>query len=209
MNTKDAFDWNLFLRKLSQDFLERLEDSEFASLPSEIIDTKWLGYAGATDTEISAVEERLEITLPPSYRSFLAASNGWLNLDNLSGKLLSTQDINWLALRKQEVINDWIAGVEMGGGSTPVPDHEYVVYGDEQDVTSIRNEYLQTALEVGGDLNQGLLLLNPKIVFENGEWEAWFFAHWLPGANRYRSFQELMQERHKTLLAFPKFRSCS
>ena len=27
-----------------------------------------------------------------------------------------------------------------------------------------------------------------------GEWEAWFFANWLPGATRYHSFAELMQQ---------------
>jgi len=205
-NTKDTFDWNVFLRQFSRDLLARLEYSELTNFPSEIINTKWLGYPGATDTEISTVEARLETTLPPSYRNFLAASNGWQKLDIMIDRLLSNQEIDWLASKNQEFIDGWMTGIEIGGDYTPVPDEEYFVYGDEQDSTLIRNEYLQTALEIDGDLNQGLLLLNPQIVSENGEWEAWFFANWLPGAHRYRSFYELMLDLHKRLLELPKLR---
>jgi hypothetical protein len=39
-----------------------------------------------------------------------------------------------------------------------------------------------------------MILLNPSIVFANGEWEAIFFANWLPGNQRYRSFRDLVME---------------
>ncbi len=206
VSTRDTLDWNLYLRQWSRDLLERLEDSEFTSLPSEIIDARWLGYPGATDAEISTVEACLETTLPPSCRSLLKVSNGWRKIDDMIGKLFSIQEVNWLASKNQELMDGWMNGVELGGGSSLVPDEEYFVYGDEQDSASLRNEYLQTALEIGGDANQGLLLLNPQITSENGEWEAWFFANWLPGAERYKSFQELMQDRHRRLLELPKLR---
>ncbi|NMG10908.1 SMI1/KNR4 family protein [Brasilonema sp. UFV-L1] len=73
-------------------------------------------YPGATDTEISALETRLKSTLPPSYRNFLTASNGWCKLDNMIDRLLSTQEVDWLASKDQEGINAWMSGVEMGGG---------------------------------------------------------------------------------------------
>jgi hypothetical protein len=203
----NLFDWSLFLRQWSRDLLERLEDSEFASLPSEVIETKWLGYPEATDAEIADAEARLETVFPPSYRNFLAVSNGWLKLDELIGRLWSTQEIEWLAVRNQELITAWTTGVIIGGGSLFVADEEYFVYGDEQDPALLRNEYLQTALEIGGDLDRGLLLLNPQVTFEDEEWEAWLFANWLPGAHRYRSFRELMQDRHTYLLdSLPKLR---
>ena len=86
-NTGDAgkanlFDWNLFLRQYSQDLLERLEDSEFASLPSEVIETRWLGYPKAAEAEIANAQTRLETIFPPSYRNFLAVTDGWLKLDD-------------------------------------------------------------------------------------------------------------------------------
>jgi hypothetical protein len=39
-----------------------------------------------------------------------------------------------------------------------------------------------------------VLLLNPEVVTPDGEWEAWYYASWRPGASRYRSFAELMIE---------------
>jgi hypothetical protein len=41
-------------------------------------------------------------------------------------------------------------------------------------------------------------LLNPCVVTEDGEWEAWYLAHWLPGAVRYRSFWDLMNDEYTT-----------
>ena len=60
----------------------------------------------------------------------------------------------------------------------------------------MRNEYLRHTLEVSGE-GDGIYLLNPKVITADGEWEAWFFATWLPGARRYRSFWELMQDEYR------------
>jgi len=48
--------------------------------------------------------------------------------------------------------------------------------------------------------DSAIFLLNPEVVDANGEWEAWFFANWYPGAARYRSFWDLMQEELKSLV---------
>ncbi len=47
-----------------------------------------------------------------------------------------------------------------------------------------------TALEISDHEVSGsaVYLLTPQIITPEGEWEAWFFAHWIPGAERYRSF---------------------
>lgn len=200
MREISSFDWNLFLNQWSRDLLEQLEDDEIRSLPPEVIESKWFGYSGATVTEISEAETRLGRTFPPSYRDFLRTTNGWRKLDDFVSQLYSTREIEWLAVKDPELIDGWTTGVMLQGGPIPIPDQEYFVYGDIQDSASLRVEYLQTALEIGGDPSQGLLLLNPQVTFNDGEWEAWFFAHWLPGARRYRSFRELMQERHKSFL---------
>jgi len=41
--------------------------------------------------------------------------------------------------------------------------------------------------------DSAVYLLNPQVISADGEWEAWFFANWLPRAHRYRSFQEMME----------------
>jgi hypothetical protein len=42
------------------------------------------------------------------------------------------------------------------------------------------------------------------VVFADGEWEAWFFANWLPGASRYRSFAEMMEAERQNFLDLQK-----
>ncbi|MEO0840990.1 MAG: SMI1/KNR4 family protein [Cyanobacteria bacterium J06636_27] len=202
--TENPFDWNSFLRVFSRDLLERLEDDEFTNLAPEIISTKWLGYPGLIQDEIISLENSLETVLPNSYRNFLAASNGWKMLDIEDTKLWSKQQVGWLASKNQELINDWTEFTSED--DSDIPDEEYFVYGEEQDSTSLRNEYLQTALEIGNDGDGGVILLNPQIKFEE-EWEAWFFASWLPGAERYKSFQNLIQEKYNYLLECPKLRN--
>ena len=61
-----------------------------------------------------------------------------------------------------------------------------------------RVEYLESALEVSEEGDSAVYLLNPEVVTADGEWEAWFFANWLPGASRYRSFTELMEAEYRT-----------
>ena len=43
----------------------------------EVIASRWLGYPGATEEQIMNLETRLGRKLPPSYRAFLKASNGF------------------------------------------------------------------------------------------------------------------------------------
>jgi hypothetical protein len=187
----NGFDWHDFLSRWSRGLLE--SGDVLADLPPEVIASQWLGYPGATEDQIAQAEARLGTTLPPSYRAFLKASNGWRYAGILVGRLWSTEEIEWFAVRHQE---DWIdPWIEGAGNPPPVPDDEYFVYGESQDSANIREEYLQTALEISAERNGGIYLLNPQVVTPEGEWEAWFFANWLAGADRYRSFQEMMQAR--------------
>ena len=41
--------------------------------------------------------------------------------------------------------------------------------------------------------DQRVLLINPASVDQGGEWEAWDFASWYPGAYRYPSFANLVE----------------
>ena len=79
-------------------------------------------------------------------------------------------------------------------------DEEYGVYGEDQETGSLRLEYLETAFQISERERAGtaVILLNPQVVTEEGEWEAWYLAHWLPGAARYRSFWELMEAEYES-----------
>lgn len=196
-----GFDWAGFLEAWSHDVLTMLRE---ATVPLEaeeqaVLARGTLASPGATDAEIQALELALGCTLPPSYKAFLAVSNGWMQvaMDAEDGTLWSTRDVRWF--RDQDP--DWIDAYTIGYDDLPEPpDEVYFVYDETQDPVHLRRGYLKDCLAVSAAIDSSIYLLNPRVRSEHGEWEAWYFANWLPGANRYRSFQDLMvAERQRVL----------
>ena len=74
-----------------------------------------------------------------------------------------------------------------------VADDEYFAYSSPED---FRPEHLKETLQISAVGDSAVLLLNPQVIDEHGEWEAWFFANWLPGVRRFRSFAELMDSQY-------------
>ena len=186
-------DRSAFLREYNRELIAYEEVVE--ALPRELIQSGWLGYPGATEAELATLEQRLAARLPPSYRNFLKTSNGWRFPSVSIFDLLPAGKVAWFSERNQ----DWVdAYVGPNAGLPPVSDKEYFVYGARQDCVKFRAEYLQTALQISEEGDSAVVLLNPKVVTPEGEWETWFFANWLPGAVRYRSFAEWLASERKT-----------
>jgi hypothetical protein len=173
-----VFDWRTFLTEWSRELLA-LEDLA-AGLPHEVVASGWLGYPGATEDQLAHAEAHLGRVLPSSYRDFLRVSNGWRYTDPFIKRLWSTGEIEWFSVRHQEWIDAYVEayadGVEGESGWHPAQ--------------------LYTA--VG---NAAIYLLNAQAVGADGEWEAWFFADWNPGAVTYPSFKDLMLAERAQLAA--------
>ena len=193
------FNWRNFLDQFSQSLLD--DDIIRAQQSQETLNSKWLGFPAASIQEINNVEARLRVSLPPSYRQFLQTSNGWRNSGAFIDRVWSTTEIAWFKERHQTWIDAYTGPKPI---QPTISDQAYFVYGEEQDPITLRVEYLPTALEISDVGDACIYLLNPKVVTEEGEWEAWFFANWLPGAARYRSFQELMEAEYRDFLALSK-----
>lgn len=202
-----SFNWSEFLTQWSQDILESTQNQSQGSQAQgsqERQEASWLGYAGATEEQILAAEARLGITLPPSYRAFLKASNGWQETTPFIKRLWSVDKITWFAANHPDWLRQWIKryhdnlSINANGASSqsPLSDEDYFIYGDDQDCRHIIVNYLETALEISEVNDAAIYLLNPDVITEDGEWEAWFLADWLPGADRYPSFRELMQAEY-------------
>lgn len=189
-------EWARLLEPWAAAVLERLESADYEPDELEVGDGPFsgLGFPGATESELAAAEARLGCRLPASYREFLACTNGLRQADPcmaaLGGHFWGTDGIEWLRVRDAEVIEIW------NEDTTEVPDEQYFVYGDGQDCTWLRPAYLRNALEISYEGDAGGYLLIPDVVGADGEWEAWFFTSWHPGADRYRSFAEMMLARH-------------
>ena len=190
------FEWRPFLDRWSREALavDPRTPGYSGAVPAA---DGWLGAPGATEAQLQALEARLGVTLPPSYRAFLQVSNGWGRTTPFIDRLWSSEEVDWFAVRNQDWVDVW---TDASAGETlpSIPDAAYLRYGQDQDTTLLREEYLQTALEISDTGDAAIYLLNPQIVTPAGEWEAWFFASWLPGARRYPSFWDLMQDEYRS-----------
>lgn len=199
------FDWESFLKEESKKAIEQYKKDKnkyeeqqsrdyWYRLPDEAIESEWLGFSGASEEEILAAETRLGTAVSPSYRDFLKVTNGWLYCSDFLG-LRSTEEIEWLYVENQGWIDEWIA---MHKSLPLISDEEYFAY-EKNSYQPLRTEYLKTALQISDDEEGDILLLNPQIIVNN-EWEAWTFSCRQPGANRYRSFKEMLQTTGMTIL---------
>jgi hypothetical protein len=139
------------------------------------------------EDEIQATEDRLGLRLPASYRAHLLAAAGLPGNHELT--LLPVRDIDRFARREAEWLAAWMDGYSsVRGPSTPIeplPD-------DPADPATMPAEQLGDTIVVSTTADQRVLLINPSRTDAGGEWEAWDFATWYPGAYRYPSFGRLV-----------------
>lgn len=207
-----TFNWQNFLAQWSHDFITYSRD--LGQLTDDILESGWLGYPGATDEQIAQSEARLNVSLPLSYREFLKVTNGWRQTTPFIYKILPVEKIDWFINKHYVWIHSFVetqmelqqdvchGDYQLNGSpvSLYIPDEEYFRYGEEQDCKQIRHEYLTTTLGISGKGESAVYLLNPNVKTDEGEWEAWFFCDDLPGADRYRSFQEMMVAEYENFL---------
>ncbi|MFB8034415.1 SMI1/KNR4 family protein [Streptomyces sp. NPDC056004] len=192
----DTHPWRDLLRRWSEEWLDPVlhEQERHQPFPDEVRAARRLGSEGATPEELAALEARLGTVLPPSYREFLQTSDGWLDTTTSIRRLLPVRETGWLKDLDPELIDLSTGGQE----PVDIPDEDYFVYGDDQDPCAVRTEYLTDMLKISHTPEAlDVYLLNPHIITPDGEWEAWYLAHWLPGAVRYRSFWDLMNDEYR------------
>jgi len=142
----------------------------------------------ALEEEIRAAEARLGLRLPASYRAQLLSS---VDLPGDEGLvLLPVGEIGRFALREPEWLAAWMEGYDSVANSPdlvePLPD-------DPDDPATMPVDELGDTIVISTTGDMRLLLLNPSRVDDAGEWEAWDFATWYPGAHRYPSFRRLVE----------------
>ena len=187
-------EWTRWLRAWNGQLLADLDPEEAnafvdPAITPAVVASGWLGFPGASEEEVGALERRLGARLPPSYRSFLLASNGFLQPGVIVPRLLAASEVDWYRVKHQDTIDAWRKGVSSGGGTGP----------------DAFEHHLPHALQVSAVERVGtaVYLLNPDVVGPDGEWEAFYFAHWVPGVHRHPSFRALMLAEQASWLAPP------
>lgn len=144
---------------------------------------------------IDALERKLCKPLPPSYKEFLECTNGWLLIDacNYSYRLVPIDEVGFFC----EKLPGLCEPLE---SYSDVPDDEYYVYGEEQKPDALRASYLTSLVLISSDDSPINYLLNPSVIFDDGEWEAWAYSSEdFDGAIRYQSFIKLLEAEHLRL----------
>jgi hypothetical protein len=189
-------DWEPWLREWNRVLLASYDPARYSAfvdpevVTPELLASGWLGASGATEEQLVALELRLGRRLPPSYRSFLQVSNGFLQPGSIVPRVLSTDEVDWYRTRHQDVIDVWAEALR-DPGAEEAPD--------------TFERYLPSCLQVSEveRIGDAVYLLNPEVVNAAGEWEAFYFASWVPGANRCPSFRALMEHDMMTLTTTP------
>jgi hypothetical protein len=181
-------EWGSWLAEWNRELLERIDPTlenrltqagislethllRYGVTP-ETLASGWLGYPAATEDQITRLEARLGKTLPPSYRAFLKASNGFRQPQMLVWRILPAEEVDWFRVRNQQTIDI------------------LKPYGD--DLSGVLEI---SAREIAGS---AIYLLNPEAITADGEWEAIYYAHWqAPNCTRYSSFWDLMRKEYK------------
>ena len=159
MSTTSSFEaWSLFVNK-------------FANGSSN---------CGASEQQLGKAESKLKVKLPPSYQAFLSVSNG-LQLPSGGLVLRAVEDIRWF--RKEH--KDWYEAYEMSAEPLCVLEKDYFDYA-KQDCAVFEIKHLAQTLCISEIADDAVLLLNPMVVWPDGEWETWFFSNSAPGAIRPR-----------------------
>jgi SMI1/KNR4 family protein SUKH-1 len=194
MSSLEADQWKSLLRRLNSLIFE--SDRRRANLPPEFLSAGWCGLPPASHESVTEAEQRLGIRLPPSYKSFLSVTNGWYLFSSFIERLFSVHEIDWLRVLRP----DDLALIQQYYKEDEITDKQYLDYDTPKNMEFLRHRYYPDCLLVGrGWTGEGeMILLNSKIVFPDGEWEAIFFADWLPGNKRYPSFRDLVEATIKT-----------
>ncbi|MFJ3222653.1 SMI1/KNR4 family protein [Streptomyces sp. NPDC086783] len=179
--TGEPFNWHDFLGRWQEEWVPRAgedEGDEEATAPP--------GRPGADEAMIAAAEERLGTRLPPSYRAFLAASDGW-HVDQTAAvyQLGGAADIDWFR----------------------DPHDMTSLYEQHVDDTSREEDVLlagmwRRALRLETESDMSHALLDPGDRDQDGEWALYVFKGWSGEyPDRYPSFRAYMEAMYRSFHA--------
>ncbi|GHJ36946.1 SMI1/KNR4 family protein [Streptomyces sp. TS71-3] len=160
--------WRAFLREYSADFLRVADENERFNVTDEQTESGWLGFEGAGEAEIAELEGRLGTPLPPSYRTFLATSDGWHQLGSSMWEMRTAKEVGWFRDVEPETC-------------------DILDEGDDELGALVRRGLL---ISREGDAEYWFL--DPETVSPDGEWAAYTWSSWAFLSDEYPSFAALV-----------------
>ena len=178
--------WQQFLKRYSIELLA--EDSEI-EVDRQAYQNQWMGYEGATETQIIEAEKRLGTTLPNSLRNFYLVTNGWRETGYFIYDILPVEEIDWLRIRDSHLY-DIACRAEK---RQDIPDNYYYEQGTQ----------VKRSLAISSEGDAAIWLLDPGELDAQGEWAGGCWASWIPGMEwRATSFRQLIELELEDFISF-------
>jgi hypothetical protein len=174
-------EWRGYLREHSELRLRTADERERGRLAAEQLVTGWLGYEPATELTVSAAEQRLGVRLPPSFRGFLLASDGWSEVGGWIDKVHSCDGLAWFRDTDEGAMSIEVAEAFFGEVNERPEDE------DHWHPPTI----FERSLLVAGGVDYDVWLLDPAGPGADGEWIAWRYQTKGGEVERFASFAEL------------------
>ncbi|MER7480687.1 SMI1/KNR4 family protein [Streptomyces sp. NPDC126510] len=182
MTDTTAFDWRSFLLRWSGEWADSLPEDETRGADDEAaLQARWLGFPPASEERIAAMEERLGRRMPPSYRQFLAVTDGWRHAGGFVWLLAGTESARWHA--------------NASGLSYMFEEHLDEDAGPEERREA---DIWRRGLQLDVESDATYVLMDPEDVDEDGEWAVYTWASWRAASpERHASFAAFMLEVYR------------
>ncbi|MBI4820466.1 MAG: SMI1/KNR4 family protein [Deltaproteobacteria bacterium] len=142
---------------------------------------------GASKKALSLAEKRLGVSLPPSYRAFLSISNGFAVGDVGFGRLLRTDEIDFVGVLDPPIARSW-----RGARRRELTPKEHLEYYECPEPERFRTKYLDECVVLSDPSRRELILMNTGVSFGT-EYEFWWLSPGMHGAVRRKSFWDLIE----------------
>jgi hypothetical protein len=176
--------WTELLQRWSGEAIAHADEAGL-DVTAEMRASGWIGSRPASAADITATERRLERSLPPSYREFLALADGWPVLSMDFRQVRPVAEV------------DWVAAADPGFYKVVCSDNGYEWPPDGDDGPPLMNRAV--LLNSGTDS----FLYDTGRVAADGEWATTCWTSWYPGAgDRQPSFRAGLESHYATFVSF-------
>lgn len=187
-----TLEWKEFLESLSQELLadENMRDR----LPEGVLDSGWLGFDPASESEIQSIEKKIGKPLPRSLRTFYAVTNGWRIVGLFIWNILPVEEIGWL---RQRVPDLYRLAQQTENTQGPFKDDP-----EDQRLKDYRFEQgtrVKRSLVLTSEGDASTWLLDPRTRNDDGEWAGGRWSSWNPAMEwSAESFSQLVKQEFET-----------
>ncbi|MEU7647215.1 SMI1/KNR4 family protein [Streptomyces huasconensis] len=177
-----TYGWRPFLMRWSGEWADACDPNDVTGAgDQEALQKRWLGFAPASGAGIAALEARIGLRLPPSYRQFLEVTDGWRHAGGFVWRLAGTRE----AYRPD--------------GETHLTEMFLEHLDEDADPAELQEALVWTrGLQLDVESDAVSVALDPEDVDEHGEWAVLTWAPWRAAPpERYQSFWEFMQAAYR------------